>query len=65
MSACIGINLQLVKNPDEVTIIPLDKRTLSKGKYRDAGYDAHSQAVTTALKMLFKGEMPDFMREDN
>ncbi len=25
----------------------------------------HGMAVTTALKMLFKGEMPDFMREDN
>lgn len=36
----IGKNLQPVKNPDEVTVIPIDKRTLPKGKYRDAGYDA-------------------------
>lgn len=25
----------------------------------------HGMAVTTALKMLFKGEIPEFMREDN
>lgn len=36
----LGKNLQPVKNPDEITVIPIDKRTLPKGKYRDAGYDA-------------------------
>ena len=36
----IGKNLQPVENPDEITVIPIDKRTLPKGKYRDAGYDA-------------------------
>jgi transposase len=25
----------------------------------------HGMAVTTSLKMLFKGEMPDFMRDEN
>jgi transposase len=32
--------LLAVENPDEITVIPIDKRTLPKGKYRDAGYDA-------------------------
>jgi len=36
----IGKNLQPVENPDKITVIPIDKRTLPKGKYRDAGYDA-------------------------
>ena len=36
----IGKNLQPVENPDEITVIPIDKRTLPKGKYRDVGYDA-------------------------
>jgi len=36
----IGKNLQPVENPDEITVIPIDKRTLPKGRYRDAGYDA-------------------------
>jgi transposase len=36
----IGKNLQPVENPDEIAVIPIDKQTLPKGKYRDAGYDA-------------------------
>lgn len=36
----IGKNLQPVENPDEITVISIDKRTLPQGKYRDAGYDA-------------------------
>ena len=36
----IGKNLKHVENPDEITVIPIDKRTLPKGKYHDAGYDA-------------------------
>ncbi len=36
----IGKNLQPVSNPDEIIMIPIDKRTLPKGKYRDVGYDS-------------------------
>jgi transposase len=36
----LGTNLRPVENPDEITIIPLDKSTLPKGKYHDAGYIA-------------------------
>lgn len=36
----VGKNLQPIENPDEITIIPIDKRTLPKGKYHDAGYSA-------------------------
>jgi transposase len=36
----VGKNLQPVENPDEITVIPIDKRTLPKGSYHDAGYDA-------------------------
>ena len=36
----VGKNLQPVENPDEITAISIDKRTLPKGKYRNAGYDA-------------------------
>jgi transposase len=35
-----GKNLRPVENPDEVIDIPIDKRSLPKGKYRDVGYDA-------------------------
>lgn len=36
----IGKNLHPVENPDEITVIPIDKRSLPKGRYRDVGYDA-------------------------
>jgi len=36
----VGKNLQPVENPDEITVIPIDRRSLPKGKYRVAGYDA-------------------------
>jgi transposase len=35
-----GQNLKPIKNPDEIQFIPLDKKSLPKGKYHDAGYDA-------------------------
>jgi transposase len=35
----VGKNLQPVESPDEIVDIPMDKRTLPKGKYHDAGYD--------------------------
>lgn len=35
-----GKNLRPVENPDEIKNIPLDKSTLPKGKYNDAGYTA-------------------------
>jgi transposase len=36
----VGKNLKPVENPDEITLIPLDKSTLPKGKYHEAGYTA-------------------------
>jgi transposase len=36
----IGKNLRPVENPDEIIVIPIDKRSLPKEKYRDTGYDA-------------------------
>jgi transposase len=33
----IGKNLQPVETPDEITIIPIDRRTLPKGKYQKRG----------------------------
>src|ERR1700722_4823662 len=35
-----GSNLKLIENPDEIQWINIDKRTLPKGKYQDAGYSA-------------------------
>lgn len=34
----VGKNLKPVENPDEISVIKLDKRTLPKGKYREVGY---------------------------
>jgi len=36
----IGKNLRPVENPDEIAVLPVDKSTLPKGKYHDAGYSA-------------------------
>jgi len=36
----LGKNLRPVENPDEITLISIDKRSLPKGNYHDAGYDA-------------------------
>jgi transposase len=38
-----GTNLQRIENPDEVTNILVDKKTLPKGRYTDEGY--HSRQV--------------------
>lgn len=35
-----GKNLRPVENPDEIKVIKLDKKTLPKGQYHEAGYDA-------------------------
>lgn len=35
-----GSNLQPVANPDEIVNLPIDKKTLPKGQYHQAGYDA-------------------------
>ncbi len=34
-----GNNLRPVENPDEIIIIPVDKKVLPKGEYQDVGYD--------------------------
>ncbi len=36
----LGKTLRPVDNPDEVNVIPVDKNTLPKGKYKDVGYVA-------------------------
>ena len=36
----IGKNLRPVENPDEIAVLSVDKSTLPKGKYHDAGYSA-------------------------
>ena len=35
----VGKNLQPVADPDEIIVIPLDKRTLPRGRYHEVGYD--------------------------
>ena len=35
----VGENLSPVDSPDEIKQIKIDKRTLPKGQYHDAGYD--------------------------
>ena len=35
-----GKNLSPVKNPDEIKVLNIDKKTLPKGQYHEAGYDA-------------------------
>jgi len=36
----LGTRLEKVTNPDEVKVIAIDKKTLPKGRYHDAGYEA-------------------------
>jgi transposase len=36
----IGTNLKPIKNPDETILIPVDRASLPKGKYREEGYIA-------------------------
>lgn len=35
-----GATLQPVDHPDEITVIPLDKRTLPRGHYHDVGFES-------------------------
>lgn len=36
----VGTKLKRVDNPDKIELIEIDKRTLPKGEYRDAGYES-------------------------
>lgn len=58
-----GTTLQPIDDPDEIEILPIDRRTLPPGNYRDAGYESRqvvdldiSRVVTEYRAQVLKDE---------